>query len=50
MHNCGNIGWAENAPIAHYNIDKIKKLEWSPKYDSKMVISLALKCVLERDW
>jgi len=50
LHNGGNIGWAGDAPIVHYNINKIKKLEWSAKYDSKMAINLAVKCMLERDW
>ena len=48
-YNGGNIGWAGDVPIVHYNINKIKKLGWSPKYNSKMAINLAVKGMLERD-
>tara|TARA_B110000467_G_C18320806_1_gene485069 strand:- start:1132 stop:2070 length:939 start_codon:yes stop_codon:yes gene_type:complete len=36
-----NIGWKGDVPKVHYDITKIKKLGWKPKYSSKKAVNLA---------
>lgn len=42
----GKSGWPGDAPIVHYDISKIKKLGWTPKYSSDEAVRLAIKDTL----
>jgi len=42
-HKGGNTGWQGDVPIVHYDITKIRKLGWKPKYDSEMAVRLTVK-------
>jgi UDP-glucose 4-epimerase len=42
----GESGWPGDAPIVHYDISKIEKLGWRPKYLSNEAVRLAIKGTL----
>ena len=43
----GNSGWPGDSPIVHYDITKIKKIGWKPKYLSDDAIKLAINQTLK---
>ena len=45
----GKSGWIGDAPIVHYNIDKIKSLGWKPKYLSDDSVRLSIKGTLKNE-
>lgn len=38
----GKSGWQGDAPLVHYDISKIKKLGWNPKYNSDKAVETAI--------
>ena len=42
----GKSGWPGDAPIVHYDISKIRKLGWKPKYTSDEAVGLAIRDTL----
>jgi UDP-glucose 4-epimerase len=40
-------GWPGDAPIVHFNIDKMKKLGWQPKHSSDEAIRIAARRMLD---
>jgi len=42
----GKSGWPGDAPIVHYDISKIRKLGWNPKYTSDEAVGLAIQDTL----
>lgn len=45
----GKVGWKGDVPEYEYDISKIKKLGWQPKYSSVEAIRIALKKILNKD-
>lgn len=45
----GESGWPGDAPIVHYDITKIKKLGWKPKFSSELAVLSAIKNTLENE-
>lgn len=45
----GKSGWPGDAPIVHYDITKIKKLGWKPKFHSDEAVRLAIKGMLKNE-
>jgi UDP-glucose 4-epimerase len=43
----GESGWPGDAPIVHYDISKIKKLGWKPKYLSNEAVKLSVRGTLQ---
>lgn len=43
----GNSGWPGDSPIVHYDITKIKKIGWKPKYLSDDAVKLAINQTLK---
>jgi len=43
----GKRGWPGDVPVVHYNIDKMKKLGWQPRYTSDEAVRIATKRILE---
>ena len=43
----GKRGWKGDVPHFQFNIDKIKKLGWTPKLESDEVVRKAIKDLLE---
>ena len=39
----GKIGWPGDAPLVHFDITKIKKLGWHPKYLSDEAVRMSIK-------
>lgn len=42
-------GWKGDVPIVRFNIDKIKKTKWKPKFNSKQAIENSLKSMMNDD-
>ncbi len=42
-------GWAGDVPIVRFNIKKIKKINWKPKYNSKQAIENSLNAMIRND-
>ena len=45
-HSGGKRGWAGDAPIVHFSIEKMKKLGWKPQYTSDEVVRIACRRLL----
>lgn len=45
----GRGGWAGDAPIVHFNISKMKKLGWEPKYNSDGAVRIAARRILGKE-
>jgi UDP-glucose 4-epimerase len=43
----GESGWPGDAPIVHYDISKLKKMGWKPKYLSEEAVRLAIRGTLQ---
>ena len=43
----GGGGWAGDVKIVHYDISKLKKIGWSPKFSSADAVRLAVKGTIE---
>jgi len=43
----GKIGWKGDVPVVRYNINKIKKLGWKPKYNSDEAIRIAAQRLIK---
>lgn len=43
----GKTGWKGDVPIVRYNIDKIKKLGWEPKYNSDEAVRIAVQRLIK---
>jgi UDP-glucose 4-epimerase len=43
----GKRGWPGDAPVIHFNIDKMKGLGWTPRYTSDEAIRIAARRLLE---
>jgi len=46
-HTAGKGGWKGDIPVSHFNIDKARKLGWSPKYDSAQTVRIAARRILD---
>lgn len=44
----GKSGWPGDAPIVHYNINKIRKLGWKPRLNSDEAVKIAIKDLLKK--
>ena len=44
----GKAGWKGDVPVAHYNIEKIKKLGWQPRYTSDEAVRIACQRLLQQ--
>lgn len=44
----GKSGWPGDAPMVHFDISKIKRLGWIPKYTSDESVRMAIKGTLEK--
>jgi UDP-glucose 4-epimerase len=44
----GKRGWKGDAPIVHFNIDKMKKLGWQPRYTSDEAVRIACQRLLKK--
>ena len=44
----GNRGWPGDAPQVHFNIGKIAKLGWKPKYTSDEAVRWAIRDILDK--
>lgn len=42
-------GWPGDAPIVHFNIDKMKRLGWHPKHASDEAVRIAAKRLIDTD-
>lgn len=45
----GSRGWRGDAPYVHFNIDKVRKLGWSPKYTSDGAVRVAAGRLLDKE-
>jgi UDP-glucose 4-epimerase len=45
----GRSGLVEDAPIVHFNIDKMKNLGWEPRYDSDGAVRVAARRILGKE-
>jgi UDP-glucose 4-epimerase len=45
----GKRGWPGDAPIVHFNIDKMKRLEWQPKHTSDEAVRMAARRLIDTD-
>jgi len=45
-HSGGSIGWPGDVPIIKYDITKIKKMGWKPKYTAEEAIRLTVRRIL----
>lgn len=45
----GSKGWKGDVPVVRFNLDKIYKLGWKPKYNSKEAIKKSIKDMLEKE-
>lgn len=45
----GKIGWPGDAPLVHFDITKIKKLGWHPKYLSDEAVRMSIKGTLKNE-
>jgi len=43
----GKRGWPGDAPIVHFNIDKMKKLGWQPKHSSDEAVRIAARRLID---
>ena len=43
----GERGWPGDVPVVHFNIDKMKKLGWQPRYTSDEAVRIACRRLLE---
>lgn len=44
----GKRGWKGDAPVVHFNIDKMKKLGWQPRYTSDEAVRIAAQRILKQ--
>jgi UDP-glucose 4-epimerase len=49
LYTGGKIGWPGDAPLVHFDITKIKKLGWHPKYLSDETVRMSIKGTLENE-
>lgn len=45
----GKRGWLGDVPVVHFNIDKIKKLGWSPTHTSDEAVRIAARRLLGKE-
>lgn len=45
----GKSGWPGDSPLVHYDITKIKKLGWTPKYISDEAVRISIRDTLKND-
>ena len=45
----GKRGWPGDVPVVHYNIGKMKKLGWQPRYTSDEAVRIATRRLLEEN-
>jgi len=46
----GQRGWPGDVPVTRFNIDKIKKLGWQPRYDSDGAVRVAAQRILKNEF
>ena len=46
----GNRGWPGDIPQVRFNVDKICRLGWKPKYTSDEAVREAIRELLRKDW
>jgi len=44
----GKRGWPGDVPVTHFNIDKMKKLGWQPRYTSDEAVRIATQRILKQ--
>jgi len=44
----GKRGWKGDAPVVHFNIDKMKKLGWQPRHTSDEAVRIACQRLLKK--
>jgi len=45
----GSRGWRGDAPFVHFNIDKVKRIGWSPKHTSDEAVRIAARRLLGKE-
>jgi len=45
----GSRGWLGDAPFVHFNIEKMKKIGWSPKHSSDEAVRIAARRLLGKE-
>jgi len=46
-HTGGRRGWVGDVPVVHFSIEKMKKLDWQPKYSSDEAVRIACQRLLK---
>ncbi len=42
----GRRGWPGDVPVVHFNVDKVKKLDWRPSHTSDEAVRIAARRLL----